>query len=980
MNNLQLRNEDCFYEFEIIQRDNTTDCDSYSSSTGDSTQPEVNMDPARDMCYICNIEVPVVCMSEHLSSSKHKTFLKIAEISLERVKKQMFVSYKAESPPAGFIFCHSCVHLVHQRDMSQHLNCKAHKNAEFIDKLLSDLLKVYSDESDGADEAESANASSVQTSANSFESFNCDDSRVIENANTSANIKDTVDNTKKKVENGEISTCTCNSKVVTKTASETGKSNTKNGKIADNSSGGEGNTEIEGIYNFDINNGKKMAMKCLPVRQDFNKKLINSFDTDLADYMRELNTKDCNNLEVVDDCDIVVKTKLGLRMRVKLENFHGLFALGKRHMLCSLCKKIDRDLKRHIHSQAHLDNLRLPIDENCIRKLDDEKGHCILCNDVIENPDVHALCSRGHEALLKRSLLTDEVEPIAEEITTSQAEATDRREPFRPDPAHPKSERSNEEGQVQTASEPSARAESETTEQLLCNVCYVSIEDLLSHVQTPEHESNLALASHHLLEYSHAHRTLKCKVCQTGFPVGHMREHVSSPFHQNSYKKLLVTNKMTRSRRSLFCSVCVAYMPIGEELFHMSSAKHASLSAACRETATVPAKPTNEPHFCKICSVHVPGDAKNLKTHNDGARHKRNLELADATAKDGGRVEPTDGAPPRLQHPHLMRPTAKPTQVECSVCATVLPNTSAHIESHINLYAHKNNESTLRTNTLKLYRNLFWCGRCDGHVPVGCQFQHIESPQHTDNTIKWIVEEWVSEAKGASTTSEPEERPGPLEMNALKPTDSAGVLGCQVCGVVVPNSMSTLRMHFAGRKHRSMLEQLLAKNALKEANDMFDCSACRQRVPKEILFDHVERPSHVASVGVLAETADGEKSAQNVQKGDAKEKSDKKGEGGDNKAESVPKDQVAKKESGQKDQEFSCVVCDVQLTASEANVVVHNDGVRHKTNLVAMVQNRVRAVDGGCYCEACDKRFGRAHLNEHLADPQHLLNMGKSQF
>lgn len=34
MDNLQLRNEDCYYEFEVVESENTTNCDKFSRCTG----------------------------------------------------------------------------------------------------------------------------------------------------------------------------------------------------------------------------------------------------------------------------------------------------------------------------------------------------------------------------------------------------------------------------------------------------------------------------------------------------------------------------------------------------------------------------------------------------------------------------------------------------------------------------------------------------------------------------------------------------------------------------------------------------------------------------------------------------------------------------------------------------------------------------------------------------------------------------------
>lgn len=345
--------------------------ENYCSLIPDSSYTESDVRDCgleREMCHICNTEVPTVGMSEHLSSSKHRTFSRIAEISLERVKKQIGVSYPPGKLPAGFVFCDNCVDLVPEGDLSQHRTSKSHRNAQLVDQLLSELLRIYSDGSDGSDGAnkgESASAPSKAASSSAKGSSRNHSGKLVNASTTKLIIQaDSVDNGKAsnvgpnaatgKIDTGKIILDEAEANVVTVTVdSEKDKSETAAAV------------------------GNKNGKPVLPLKKDLNRRIINCLGGDLKEHVRGINTDGRFGLDVVD-CGLVVEAH-GVRARVELEGFHALSALGKRHVMCGLCKTISRHLDNHIHSQPHLDKLALPIDRNFIREVNVQFVAVVYC-------------------------------------------------------------------------------------------------------------------------------------------------------------------------------------------------------------------------------------------------------------------------------------------------------------------------------------------------------------------------------------------------------------------------------------------------------------------------------------------------------------------------------------------------------------------------------------------------------------------------
>ncbi|CAK1592390.1 unnamed protein product [Parnassius mnemosyne] len=352
-------------EFEIDDEQDISESEAtYVSPTENSSNPDVDAEISTNLCYICNIKVPLPYMKEHIDSSKHKTFLKIAEVALERVKKQMGYNFSNKNPVPSMYFCQTCVTTTPVKDKSFHIKSNAHKNAVILDRLLNEFLKIYAHE-----ELESDNTKSEIETPNHEELDKVINKMLNANSTIICNDEGTnISNIQKPVNNKDIA------------------------------------KEI-------VANLKSITF------QKINKDAIVCSGTNLTEYINVLNAKtfSTHKLKDINGEYLIIKTKDGSQLKVTHNNFHGVLTMGKRHAQCKLCTEIVRNLDEHICSQKHIEKIVLPInDKECIRMLDNTKSHCILCNELVENADFHALYNKRHEALLKNAIL------LFEQVNTSQ--------------------------------------------------------------------------------------------------------------------------------------------------------------------------------------------------------------------------------------------------------------------------------------------------------------------------------------------------------------------------------------------------------------------------------------------------------------------------------------------------------------------------------------------------------------------------------
>ncbi|CAK1592115.1 unnamed protein product, partial [Parnassius mnemosyne] len=856
-NNMKLRNEDCYLEFEIKDKQDISDMETYNkiefeiddkqdiseseatyvSSSENSSNPYVNTEISTNLCYICNIEVPLPYMKEHLNSTKHKTFLKITEVALERVKKQVTHNFSEKNPVPSMYFCQTCVTTTPVKDKSFHMKSTAHKNAVTLDRILNDFIKIYTH-----DELET-------------------------------------DNTESEIE-------------------------TPNHEELDKVDEGTNKPDIEKpVYNEDI--AKEIVWNLKPATfHKINKDAIVSNGTNLTEYINNLNAKTLSSHKVKDVNGeyLIIETKDGSEVKVTHNNFHGILAIGKRHAQCKLCTEIVRNLDKHIYSQKHIEKIVLPInDKECIRQLDNTKSHCILCNELVESADFHALCNKRHEALLKNAILLSEQGGESQIIIETRSDVNkaniitplESNEEQVPKDCAAKttynninnapSVLENNEFVVQLDASKTDRSKAKN---FFCSVCQISLRKKNISSHTYRHKA--AEERTYMLEYSIEADNLKCVVCNYFVDTDHI-VHLMSTSHVDRYNALLAANKMIKTQGNVFCEACTIYMCIGNELVHIDSTKHKKLLLDLK--SVIVDKPTKEKlsteargydskqHFCVICQVNVPNNSHNISTHYNGKLHKYNLanyfDAKDVSVQGNNKSDESDkstlenlasvskndeekaSSPPvemfskdtpsgsvakkvpvakgngkidikkdtnsdSITHTasgqnnnsisvtsetveDVLEITLNPSELKCRICLVIIPNKTKNIQEHLNRYNHNKSARTLLVqNRLKLTGNLYFCNGCCESVNIGDQFDHINKRSHGVNMVRTLTNDVLNALAGNQDQTDTESNKDSLfkiPMKYFELTDNLGVVNCQVCNLKLPHVVSVFKSHIEGRKH-----------------------------------------------------------------------------------------------------------------------------------------------------------------------------------
>ncbi|XP_059055015.1 uncharacterized protein LOC131849045 [Achroia grisella] len=100
------------------------------------------------LCVICDITVPNIYWKSHNDSLKHKTCLEIANVSMQRVRKNMFaVPPHYSTSDSNYYFCGACAVPIAVTEKIYHTSTKEHADAVKHDELLSNLLDIYKNKS-----------------------------------------------------------------------------------------------------------------------------------------------------------------------------------------------------------------------------------------------------------------------------------------------------------------------------------------------------------------------------------------------------------------------------------------------------------------------------------------------------------------------------------------------------------------------------------------------------------------------------------------------------------------------------------------------------------------------------------------------------------------------------------------------------------------------------------------------------------------
>ncbi|XP_068627392.1 uncharacterized protein [Battus philenor] len=913
INNLTRRTEDYYVQFEVVERE-SDDGDAIVGHADNLLYSEDNSKVEYVFCHLCNIEVPAPYIKEHFESSKHKTYKKIAEIGLERVKKQMENNYVAENPLPSTYFCPTCVILVPIASKSQHLKSKTHNNAVLLDKLLTDLLKIYSDD----------------------------------NLDVNNDVEIPEDDKNKTVDDPNLK-----------------------------------------------DDDKLVVSKDTVKPDEDTVELTSEMYTKFNEYIRIIN--DASNsytLEYIDGYYVKIKTDDNVHVKVKHQNYHGFVRLGKYHAQCKLCLVILKDMKAHMTHPDHLDKVMIPINKQGIRELGVSVNHCVICNDIIENPDTHVFCSKTHDRLLMDALLFENGKDNEVVNKTEQAKSKTVAYLLKDNDGN---EPEGDKGSLNKYKTHIHQNKEDGEDQVLYSAVLKQLYKTINNKEEKnivnmkekdldKHECNEKTCVYYILESVPNLNKVKCKVCSVMLSKETCDEHLLSRKHVYEHAKMLKENFLRKGpeKFTLICKICNVNLHIGDELDHIETTKHATLAEA--STLSKSDKNHEENNYKELLGVvcqydlqcNESGQRKN-NVDKSGKRPNENLNVlnfkTDQTKKSKKSHKSDNPATIKKEHsfdrfidPMMnenvvnidskneikekksddisagaknldlsgLESNLKTNKKTCKICNFSITNNPFNIIEHLKGPIHGCNMNTLKCNKIKVLDNMFSCELCSEDVPLGEQFAHITSRKHFINHSNAWSSCRVADNKDAQNSNYSNIKPLNFSQFGLsniqrysyfemKASNNPSEVTCQVCSTKVQNHISILRTHVDGKKHSTLLNEMVTTNNIFFKKNHFFCVVCCIKLSTSDLFSHIKDERHLTALKM-----------------------------------------------------FACVITDndFRVTKKEMNVKTHNEGLQHKNNIKFLEDNTLKMKGSVCYCETCDKSFSQDQIQEHISTARHLILKG----
>ncbi|CAH2242095.1 jg26226 [Pararge aegeria aegeria] len=738
--NLERRNNE-YYRFEIKSKDPEDVIDKTPKLEFENTT-----------CYICDIEVPKPFFNKHRNSLRHKTNLKIANIAMKRLMKYInntdnvgCADYDEVDPHA--YFCAKCTTVIDAKEKETHNKSLAHRNSLVLEKIFNDYLTLY----------------------HSNEEIN--------DVKANKSIKDLEEKIYKAMQ--RFVSGNKNEDDSLKSSNESIEKPTKaNDNLKWDAPATDIGSEIISFANYsaslmqcDSPNGSNESIE-RPTKENYKLKKDDAPETgtenemiSLKDYLASINKRvehpmlfkmqNENNLIEIETID-------GSVVKVREENFLGFNRVGKKLMQCFACKEIFKEkmLEKHKMSEKHIQYMIAPLkDKHCARQINESLTHCLICNTITENSDLHSLCDKDHWKYLKEALISDK---LVEELPSCKESHFYWDKPFKDlnlDKYNninmisnaneiQKTYINNEEKwsifdmesiQTKRIQEPSVMPN-----KLFCTACNEYISSFRKHNKTKKHVFHVNSKSKHHYLMRVTENALKCIVCDVKVTDNdeYILKHVLENDHSQKYNQLLKDNKMKRVNKDIFyCKVCDEIILFKNELIHMNAKSHLAkcftdehMFKADDKNSDDDVKVSTEYYYCNVCDVKVPNYGHNIEEHLTGRSHCSKVEKSDPTS-DVNKDKQNEVAKIHYQ----MEPTEYSNILNCRVCQANVSHNELAISKHLMHISHMENYKIfLKDNYLVLTQENCFCIICKVDVGIKSEILHVLGKKHNKNMTQML--------------------------------------------------------------------------------------------------------------------------------------------------------------------------------------------------------------------------------------------------
>ncbi|XP_031767704.2 putative uncharacterized protein DDB_G0282133 isoform X1 [Galleria mellonella] len=741
-------------------------------------------------CPICNFNIPINYWKSHNASLKHKTFLEIADLAMQRIRENMFQNVPdlppCEDDPSTY-FCESCSIPVAIIEKNYHETSDSHALCLKQDNLLHDLLMVY----------KGNNITVVDTEDNCLE----------------GNLN---------VENGEV--------------------------VVDEPK--QTNDNVETIKLRKRTRKRKNRNEITPKSDNSSSITNDSYDADpeleiLKEYFENVNAK----LNGQGKVSVVSEDYLHIfvddnRLQVNISNFHGFTLMDDSNStFCVLCRDlIDyTELEAHCKSEKHMDNISMPLyDKHCIRsnKTSPWHIHCILCNIYTDYANDHFITPQ-HKLALNNCLILE----TNSSIDSHNSDYIDNEECS--DDSSTSGGNNGEESVNET--EPPIKQLLPSTNYLMCpkynlkgvicKVCKVSM---------PFHETNITdhiMGNDHQVKYKTLLSSNKLQKTKNGFNCltcdvivsckGEL-DHIHSRIHQSNVKNTLDLNEQR------YCPQCNVSIDIQNFAGHEKGKRHLANSQTVTSFMTMNKdKNLVAQTYCHLCNTNI--DTHNFTSHKKGKFHLQNVMLSRTSAATSKKTNIIN-----------TNSTQQNYCMACDINIDA-HNFACHVKGKRHLKNLKKNESdSVNINIIEsLNANINCVEQINKHLKQTSTDR--KDSISSDNKDIISNDSVVNETDSDDETDEEIPPIVPqISADQLLPTEEYQIdvvsnqkqAVCKVCKVLISLCETNLTEHKMGSTHAVKYKTLLSYNRLQKTETGFKCDICDVIIADKMELHHINSRDH----------------------------------------------------------------------------------------------------------------------------------------
>ncbi|XP_072946723.1 uncharacterized protein [Epargyreus clarus] len=946
-----------YYEFEI-KSSHEAPVFEFTGSFDDGPTKDLT----NTFCYICHVTMPNAHFAKHLRSLKHRSYQKIANIGLERVKKHKEMITEDKNKELEY-FCEHCTLVMPLSARNTHENTELHKKYTAIDTFVDTFATFYAYIEDDRHIGVVEHANACELVKVNQKDFETEDDLEVMTIKISTSDNNYVDVKPTKISNNEKTrefnkdNLDMNTKL-NKDSLVLDESLTKEKETVLGSKIKDAESLIKDIESRLVDL-KEMNNNVTEIESNEGANLVSN----LEQYIRLLKRHSTIKLSTINSNEqerLIVESTDGAELVISVNNFHGLRRTGNKFVQCKLCKIFVSDKNEHKVSEKHLKYVTQPFeDKHCLRRLAESSSHCVVCNEIVDKPEVHKLFNE-HIRKLEQALIPKKVtKSPPEEVNECELKIVPKT-----DMKAKEIEDTNSANTVSNNQNTNSLDEhrKDVSNRHFCIICnkFMHVNDIEIHEKGTKHIMNSKTVNNYLMKKDND--GLKCKVCNTSLQkyLWAIEDHVATVDHVIKYFNVLAVNQIDKIDDDLFCKPCSVILPKMTEICHIGS----------------------RIHRLKLASY-------NIECIKDINKCKENLYVDEK----GGKVSETSE-----DKETVFNKNGNNNDNNEVVKLNTFVSEDSSFEHIDNAFVDKCNIKDSIEEVSVDYENVKLIKiqqNKDNTQSYDCDAKNKDSLNNPVNVHDELPKDVMMDKFISRINSSLKEllkyysNPPKIHYH-LQRINAENEVICKICAHTI--SIEDTEKHINSLKHVNNYRVLIAENKLKARENRYICYACNVYVDNDKELSHIDSEKHIKRIQALKNeshvliTADAKKLIDKIDK-DLKFLENKY----ENCSEGIKfGDFLPSKKKGNcrtnvnhhftevidNEHKIFCVLCRILVPNTEYEIITHSDDKNHTMRYKeVMAHNQIFDIDTGFVCGLCECTLDNEF--EHISSQNHVETQQK---